>query len=175
LHGVQLNGVGYADILAKGSHTALLTITGKTTVNGALTEIESTFQFTLEAKVMDVTLLSDNTEIDYTNYNGQWVGNEFESGLPAIPGYDFNPSNFKIMNTGNTSLTIKLSQMATTPSEISINLEPNETKSIEFQEPLDTDHYYALVSIDSKGAVSNRSRVKQGVDGKGYMILFHVK
>lgn len=175
LHGVQLNGVGYTGLLPMGKNQIILSITGKVLENGDSVEVSATFDMIVNAKQMDITLYSNNVEIDFSNSNaiGQWTGLEFESGLPSIPGYDFNPTNLKAKNTGNVEISLSLNNLASEPEIIKMVLQPNEIKQINFPAPVDNDYYFALLELDGNGTITDRSRIRQGINGKGYLVLQH--
>lgn len=175
LHGLQLNGVGYTGLLPMGKNQIILSITGKILENGDSVEVSATFDMIVSAKQMDITLYSNNVEIDFSNSNaiGQWVGLEFESGLPSIPGYDFDPTNLKVKNTGNVEISLSLSNLASGPDIISMVLQPNEIEQINLPAPVNTDYYFALLELDGNGTITDRSRIRLGINGKGYLVLQH--
>lgn len=171
-HGPKLNGVGYTDLLPMGTNTAMLTITGSTVENGETVLLESTFTITVDAKTMDITLYSDDQEIDMSVFPAFFSGSEFESGLPGIPGYVINPENFKIKNTGNTDVTVKIVHQVSESQQAAYELEPNESATINFPAPTTADYYLSQITVDGKGTVSERLRLRQGLDGKGYLIVY---
>jgi len=175
LHGLQLNGVGYTELLPMGENQVTLSISGKVIENGDSVEVTSTFDLTVNAKQMDIKLYSNDLEIDFSNSNavGQWVGLEFESGLPSIPGYDFSPSNLKIKNTGNVEISLSLSNLTSGPDTIRMVLQPNQLEPINLPAPVGNDFYFALFELNGNGTITDRSRIRLGTNGKGYLILQH--
>jgi hypothetical protein len=174
LHGRQLNGMGRTDLLPLGETEAVVTIKGTVEIDGTPTEVVSMFTMKVDAKVMDVTLFSNEEEIDYRNFNAQYVGFEFESGLPSIPGYDFDPANIRIKNTGNVHVEIRLDYTYSGDTFSVIELSPGESSSLNIPNVTDQpDNYFAYLRIESGGTITYQSRVKQGTDGKGHMILNH--
>lgn len=169
-HGPKLNGVGYTQLLPMGENTATLTITGRTVVNDEVVLVESTFTFTVDAKTMDITLYNGEEEINYDNAPAQYSGFEFDSELPAIPGYDFTPDNFSIKNTGNVPVTLQIIYSYIENETSELELAPNEITAVIFP-PTPTNYYVTLIKVDGEGTVTNRSRLKQGVDGLGYVIV----
>jgi hypothetical protein len=174
LHGPQLNGVGYTELLPMGENEVTISISGKVIENGDSVEVSSIFDVTVNAKQMDIKLYSNDLEIDFSNSNaiGQWIGLEFESGLPSIPGYDFNPSNLKIKNTGNVEISLSLSNLASGPDTIRMVLQPNQLEPINLPVPIG-DYYFALFELNGNGTITDRSRIRLGTNGKGYLILQH--
>jgi hypothetical protein len=174
IHGLQLNGVGYTELLSQGENNATITIKGKLVVNGDSTEVTSTFDLTVNAKVMDVTLYSDDAAIDFSQTAGEWIGYEQESGLPAVPGYNFNPANIKIKNTGNVNIEILLRLMYNT-DPFSLTLTPGQTSALNIPVFVNEEgsHSFAEVTIDGNGTITDRSRIRLGTNGKGYFMLSH--
>lgn len=174
-HGIRLNGIGYTDLLPKGENTVILTVTGKILSNNDSVQIQSDFKLKMNALQMDVTLFSDNVVIDYGVTNGDWIGFETVSGLPSLPSYDFDPADFKIKNTGNVDIMVMFDHLLT-GDPITFSLHPDEMSSSISIPTIDgVDSYNALMSIEAGGTITDRSRIKQGVDGKGYLIMYHVK
>lgn len=171
VHGFQLNGVGFTDLLPMGENKVNLKIDGKTIDNGTSINVESIFELVINAKQLDVTLYSASNEIDYTEPVSQCVGCEYESGLPYINAYEFNPANFIIKNTGNVDVIITLHPLGEF-NEISLTLTPNEQETLTFSVPASGQGLNYYVSLDGNGTTSDQSRIKMGTNGKGYLILY---
>jgi hypothetical protein len=122
IHGTHINGFGFTDLLPKGINTSLLTITGKTIDGNDTIEISSEFEFTVNAKVMDIKLYANNSEIDLTrNYEG-W--STTLGGLGFMRLYNVNTDSLEIENTGNVDIDLTYGS----DNEI---LKPNEKKQME--------------------------------------------
>lgn len=175
LHGMQLNGVGYTELLPMGENEVTLSISGKVVENGDSVEVNSTFDVTVSARQMDIKLYSNDVEIDFSSSNavGQWIGTEFASGLPSIPAYDADPSNIKIKNTGNVEIKLSLISMTPGPDTVRMVLQPNQLESINYPPRDNTPLYFALLIMDGNGTITDRSRVRLGTNGKGYVIIQH--
>jgi hypothetical protein len=176
IHGLALDGVGYRKVLPQGENNATITIKGSVVVNGNSTELTSTFNLKVNAKVMDVTLYSDNTEIDLANSLGNSIGLESESGLPGIPAYLFNPANIKIKNTGNVSVNVLL-RMMIDPAPVSITLAPNEVSTLNIPiseiNEIGVKQSFAEVTLDGDGTIADPMKIHLGTNGKGYLWLWH--
>lgn len=171
IHGFQLNGVGYTDLLPMGENKVTLRIEGQTVDNGTIINIESNFELIITARQLDVTLFSGTTEIDYSEPFGQCVGCEYESGLPYINTYVYNPADFKIKNTGNVDISITLHPLGDYEGT-SFTLAPNEQEMFAFSAPSSGQARSYYISLDGNGTTSDQSRIKMGTNGKGYLIVY---
>ena len=156
IHGTHINGVGFTDLLSKGINTSLLTITGKTIDGNDTIEISSDFEFTVNARVMDIKLYVNNSEIDLTkNYEGF---STTLGGLGFIKLYNVT-GNLEIENTGNVDIDL-------TYGNNNEMLEPNEKKQIE------TIRFNRMIfSLDGNGTIADNKRIELGNDGIGYFAL----
>ncbi|HEY5826366.1 MAG TPA: hypothetical protein VIT44_18480 [Cyclobacteriaceae bacterium] len=169
-HGEKLNGTGYADVLKMDLNKTTLTLTGKAFQNGDSIDIKSEFDLTVYARVADVTVYSDDVEIDFLNppynYNLTTFG--------AAPYFKAHISNVKVKNTGNVDVSLDFI-FRTYENGVDSNkpqqilLKQGETKAITFPTP-----YVSLVvwdilySLDCNGVTTNRYRIPQSASGKGY-------
>lgn len=174
LHGIRLNGVGYTDLLPMGPNSTTITIRGKVLADGDSVDITAAFDMVVNARQMDIALYSGESAIDFSNPVAQSSGLEYESELTAIPVYLFDPANLKIKNTGNVSVTLAFTHLTSGNDTIRMTLEPNQIESVTLPPPIFADYVYALIHLDGGGAITNRSRIKQGVDGKGYLVIQEV-
>lgn len=160
VHGMQLNGVGFADLLAKGNNTSTLTITGKTLAGKDTVSIRSSYDFTVDAKVMDIKLYVDNSEFDITkNYGGM---STTLGGLGFMRCYFIDSGNIEIENTGNIDIDL-------TYGSNKVLLEPNAKKQIdiitdEFTPPM-------IFRLDGNGTITDNNRIQLGNDGIGYFSI----
>ena len=156
IHGTHINGVGFIDLLPKGINTSLLKITGKTIDGKDTIEISSDFEFTVNARVMDIKLYVNNSEIDITkNYEG--ISTTL-GGLGFMRLYNVT-GNLEIENTGNVDIDL-------TYGNNNEMLEPNEKKQIE------TIRFDRMIfSLDGNGTITDNKRIQLGNDGIGYFTL----
>lgn len=155
VHGTQLNGVGYTDLLPKGVNASVLTISGKT-INGSDTiSISSNYNFTINAKVMDVKLYVEEVEMDLTtNYGG--VSTTL-GGLGFMRNYNINSSNVEIENIGNVDIDL-------TYGNSNVLLEPNTRERINVPAEM-------IFRLNGNGTITDNNRIQLGNDGIGYFSI----
>jgi hypothetical protein len=152
IHGTHINGFGFTDLLPKGINTSLLKITGKTIDGNDTIEISSDFEFTVNARVMDIKLYVNNSEVDITR-NYLWTSSTL-GGIGFVRTYEINANSLEIENTGNVDINLTYGSN----NEI---LEPNEKKQIEL--------FHGIVfSLDGNGTITDNKRIQLGNDGIGY-------
>jgi hypothetical protein len=152
IHGTHINGFGFTDLLPKGMNTSLLTITGKTLDGNDTIDISSEFEFSVNAKVMDIKLYANNSEIDLTrNYEGS---STTLGGLGFMRLYNVNTDSLEIENTGNVDIDLTYGSN----NEI---LEPNEKKQIKNINKM-------IFRLDGNGTIADNKRIQLGNDGIGY-------
>lgn len=172
IHGVQINGVGFTDILEKGQHEILLTIKGKTTADGSTVNLESTFKLFVTAKVMDIELMDGGTVVDLTTPSSGTTGIIWAGGLGTIPGYIINSGTIAIKNTGNVPIAITVtSLLGLAPSSAQVT--PDQIVNLTL--PVSTDPAYpfktCVITLDGNGTITSYARIKLGNDGKGYIMI----
>ena len=157
VHGTRINGVGFSRVLPMGINTSVLTITGKTIDGSDTIDISSDFEFTVNAKVMDIKLYANNSEIDLT---GNYLGASTTlGGLGFMRLYQVQSGNLEIENTGN--VTIDLSHGSS-----NVMLEPNELTQIEI-----SGGSNVTFSLDGNGTIADNNRIQLGNDGIGYFMV----
>jgi hypothetical protein len=157
IHGIHINGVGFTDLLSKGINTSLLTITGKTIDGNDTIEISSEFEFAVNAKVMDIKLYVNNSEIDLTkNYGGS---STTLGGLGFMRLYHVSSGNLEIENIGNVDIDLTYGS----DNEI---LMPNEKKQIEM-----SAGKIMIFGLDGNGTIADNNRIQLGNDGIGYFTV----
>ncbi len=162
VHGTRINGFGFSDLLPMGTNTSVLTVTGKTIDGNDTIEINSDFEFTVNAKVMDIKLYANNSEVDLTrNYGGS---SSTLGGLGFIRYYDVGSGNLEIENTGNVDieLTYGSDNNLAYGNEIAI-LKPNEKRQMEI-----IGYTFLTFRLDGNGTIADNNRIQLGNDGKGY-------
>ena len=163
IHGTQLNGVGYTHLMPMGLNTSILTITGKTIKNGDTIMISNKFNLSVNAKIMDIKLYENSTEIDLTKPQG--------SVFPGLGGLGFlrlysiyDTSVISIKNIGNVSIELHYGGSSNSQSNM-ITLAQSDSVSL----PLNS--YFTHFEFDSNGTITDNSRVQLGDDGKGYLVI----
>jgi hypothetical protein len=152
IHGLQLNGVGFADLLPMGINSSVLTITGKTLDGNDTISISASYDFTVNAKVMDVKFYVNGSEIDLTkNYSVIYGATGF------VRYYKIESHDFEIENIGNVDIDLTYGSAHTL-------LEQNAKKQV-FIAGL---KYFRL---DGHGAITDNSRIQLGNDGIGYFVV----
>lgn len=172
IHGVQINGVGFTDILEQGQHEILLTIKGKTTANGATINLESTFKLFVTAKVMDIELMDGGTVVDLTMPTSGTTGIPWAGGLGTIPGYSINAGTIAVRNTGNVPIVITVTSLyGIAPSSAQVT--PNQTVNLMLPVSPDPNYPYkaSVITLDGNGTITSYARIKLGNDGKGYFMI----
>jgi hypothetical protein len=155
IHGTHINGVGFTDLLPKGINTSLLKITGKTIDGNDTIKINSEFELAVNAKVMDIKLYVNNSEIDLTkNYNG-W--STTLGGLGFMRSYNVRADSLAIENTGNVDINL-------TYENNNEMLKPNEKKQIEVI-------HHMIFRLDGNGTIADKNRIQLGNDGIGYFTI----
>ncbi len=157
VHGTRINGFGFSDVLPMGTNTSVLTITGKTIDGSDTIEISSDFEFTVNAKVMDIKLYANYKEIDLTkNYGGH---STTLGGLGFMRTYWVSSGKLEIENTGNVAIDL-------TYESNNEMLEPNEKKQIEI-----SGGSNMTFSLDGNGTIADNNRIQLGNDGIGYFMI----
>lgn len=166
-HGVHLNGFGFTDILDMGEHSATLTIRGKTVVDGDIVNVESSFTFTVNAKVMDVELFDGDTERDLTLSDGTTSGVPNAGGLGAVEGYVTESGTIKIKNTGNVNIRVKaVTSFSVEDVFHDAVITPGQSTTFDI-----TDKYFVHVTLDGNGTITDNNRIQLGNDGSGHFWL----
>lgn len=167
LHGIQLNGVGYTDLLPMGENSAILTITGKTIENEDTIDLESNFSFKINAKIMDISIYSNGQEINLLNPTGVGTFGNFGS-LGIIRYYRVTSNSIEMENIGNVDININgttIDDIGTETDLGDIALLQNHTVNINLSQ------HFTVLFLDSDGTITNDSRIQLGNDGKGYLAI----
>ena len=138
----------------------LETITGKTIKDNDTITISSEFNFTVDAKIMDMRLYDQNNEIDLTLPDGAASTNL--GGLGFMRLYNVSSYNIEIENIGN--VTINLSYGEEYGAKQSIVIEPIVKKQLSIQS-------FTTFIFDGGGTITDNDRIQLGNDGKGYFSL----
>jgi hypothetical protein len=162
MHGTQLYGIGYTDLLEMGSHSSTITVSGKTLLGTDTITVSDEFIVEIVARVMDISIQDGLEELDLTKWDFAVSSNL--GGLGFVRGYDVYNDNIELRNTGNVQLQVSFGEDWSIPSN-SMVLQPEEATAI----ALVDDHVF--LKLDSDGTVADESRIQLGNDGNGYLCL----
>lgn len=174
VHGVHINGFGFTDILPKGENEAVITITGKTIVDGQTITVSSDFDFTTFARVVNIELYNKNgTEIDLDAPIGSMGGSEHSGGLGGVRVYGTLTQEFKVKNTGNVTIELEgRHYIGALGFTTDYTIEPGESLLIDLYFPEQPDAgYTTLFSVDGNGTVTDNERLSMGNNGKAYLVI----
>ncbi|MFC2113479.1 hypothetical protein ACFLTA_09450 [Bacteroidota bacterium] len=161
LHGLQLNGTGYTDLLEMGSNSSYIQITGKTIDNGDTIAVANEFTLEVDASIMDIDISSEGIERDLTKWDGAVSSNL--GGLGFVRYYKVSENQIEIKNTGNVSIKVYYGEDDKTIHSNSFILEPGKTK------PIDINNSLIFIKLDSDGTITDDDRIQLGNDGNGYL------
>ena len=161
-HGTNLNGVGYDDLLPMGPNATVLTVTGQTINNGDTIDISSSFNFIVNVMVMDIELYKDGELINLENPIGSVSSNL--GGLGFLRYYNaYDTSAISIKNIGNVAIDVYYGDADNQDNFVTIL--QSDSVSINL-----TDFINVIV-LDSKGTITDNSRIQLGNDGNGYLSI----
>jgi hypothetical protein len=159
-HGTNLNGVGYVDLLPMGVNTSVLTITGQTIDNGDTIEISNSFDISVNAKVMDIELYEGSNKINMEN-RSKSIATTL-GGLGFITYYSiYDTSMIHIKNIGNVDIDLYYGDILGVQDNHILLLQSDSVS-------LMPSYIFTAIVLDSKGTITENSRISLGNDGKGY-------
>ena len=162
-HGINLNGVGYDDLLPMGAKTSVLTITGQTIDNGDTIEISNSFDISVNAKVMDIELYEGSNKINMENRTKS-IATPL-GGLGFISYYSiYDTSMISIKNIGNVDIDLFYGDITGTQDN---HILLSQSDSVSFKP---SDIFTAII-LDSEGTITKNSKIPMGDDGKGYFCI----
>lgn len=168
IHGIRLNGVGFTTLLPMNKSEAKITVIGNTAKDGNSIHLKSVFSFTVNAKVMDVRVFANDSEINLTDPKSSVMFSKSYGGLSTIRYYQISSNNLKIVNTGNVNISVQtyknMSSGIETKSEY-FDLIPSQSNTMKLTDGL------TLFELDSDGTITDDSRIQLGSDGKGYFAI----
>ena len=162
LHGTQLYGIGYTDLLEMGNHTSTIIVSGKTLEGGDTITVSDEFIVEIVAHIMDVSISTANKELDLTKWDFATSSNL--GGLGFVRGYNVYSDDIEVKNTGNVQLQVFFGNEQDITSN-SLILQPAETNSITI------DNRDVYLKLDSDGTVTDGNKIQLGNDGNGYLCL----
>lgn len=168
VHGTQLNGVGYSELLPMGENLVTLSITGKTIENNDTINLSSEFFFKLNAKIMDISLFEKEQEFNLLNPIGSVAGALNTGAIDFIPYYRVISDTVRIQNIGNVEISLKVGELDIygyyTESGIT-SIPENQSSQIPIKQHL------TILILNSNGTITNASRIHLGKDGNGYIAI----
>jgi len=162
VHGTQLNGVGYTDLLSMGGNSANMTISGKTYYGGDIIDISSTYSVEIFAKIMDIKIYCNGNELDLTDTDGSTSSNL--GGLGFIRYYHTNSDQIEIENTGNTEIKIYYGYEDNLSNSLTLLPGESGNATLVFGETI----YFMF---DSDGTITDDQRLQLGNDGNAYLCI----
>lgn len=166
IHGTQLNGIGYTNLLPMNINSATITISGKIIENGDSVKIASTYSFKVNAKVMDVGIFAGDQEIDLTKPFASTSSNL--GGLGFIRLYNVSSNKLTFKNTGNVDIHLTTYQQ---DNSIVIKGQPIPIATGSAIQ-LVIKQEFSTIELDSDGTITNDTRIQLGNNGKGYFGLY---
>jgi hypothetical protein len=168
VHGTQLNGIGYTELLPMGENLVTLSITGKTIENNDTINLSSEFFFKLNAKIMDISLFEKDQEFNLLNPIGSVAGALSSGAIDFIPYYRVISDTVRIQNIGNVEISLKVGEIDIngyyTESGIT-SIPENQSSQIPIKQHL------TVLILNSNGTITNSSRIHLGKDGNGYIAI----
>lgn len=168
VHGMQLNGIGYTDLLPMNLNSATITITGKTTEKGNEVAVSSSFTFSVNARVMDIVLYKDSKEVDL--YNPSAFVSSNLGGLGFVRLFNISSGKTTIKNNGNVDISVvayeqdplNYQMVKGTPSPL---LKGNSLE-------LTPQNGLTIFELNSEGTITYDERIQLGNNGKGYFGIY---
>lgn len=162
IHGTRLNGVGYTDLMPMNMNYSEIKITGKIVEHCDTILVQSTFKFSVNAKIMDVTISNNNSEIDLTN-SGTIV-----CSMGTFRGYELPTPNITIKNIGNVDINYSIY----TDKNATGKYEKGTTQQIKVNESKDLQlSYFSMVELESDGTITDGNRIKLDENGNGFFAI----
>lgn len=179
IHGVQLNGVGFTELLEMGEHSSVITITGKTIENGVTIDLKSEFRVKVNAKKVDIVLTdSENgNEIDFLAPD--WWGDGYLGigGIGMLTGYNIASNKLAVKNVGNVNINVTEKSPYFDDPATEREIAPGQTSEITLaahpDHPDFPDANTTIFSIDGNGTMADYNRFQIGNDGKIYFAIMY--
>jgi hypothetical protein len=168
IHGLQLNGVGYSNLLPMNSNASTVTITGKILQDGVAIEIKSTFSFKVNALMMDINLLKDNVPMDITQHSMSVSSNL--GGLGFVRLYQVSTGNISLQNSGN----VDINASSYTQNNLGLMIKGQTVPLSKGSSlPLQLKNGLTIIELDSDGTITNDERIQLGNNGNGYFGFYN--
>lgn len=173
-HGSRLNGVGNTSVLPKGTNSTILTITGKTLVNGDTTALQTQIALSVLAELMDIQLLNGQIEIPLP------LTGDFGDGAP-IRGT--SASTVSLVNSGNVDILVHIDRRTYSVNDPpgypkDLVMTPGQIEILTFipwvwVDPDEHSHGGTLdqykITLDGNGTVVNHDRIITDQNGVGHL------
>lgn len=170
IHGLQLNGVGYTNLLPMNTNSSTVTISGKILKDGVAVDIKSTFSFKVNALVMDINLLKDNLPMDITKHSMSVSSNL--GGLGFVRLYQVSTGNITLQNSGN----VDINSTSYTQNNMGLMIKGGTLPLLKGNTlPLQLKSGLTIIELDSDGTITNDERIQLGNNGKGYFGFYNDK
>jgi hypothetical protein len=157
IHGLNLNGVGFAPLLPKGPNQADIMVAG-TTGGQAVT---LTVHLTVDAKVMDVELLDANTAVDLMRPDTSWMVGAYWAPASMRVYIVAQPT---LHNIGNVPLEVTTYQDGTASS--ASTLDPDGTLALSYSAA-----FQMAVKLTST-AICDPERLQLADNGSAYFAVY---
>lgn len=167
-HGTMLNGVGIASLLNMGDHDFGINITGKTLEGSDTVSIEGTFTFGVVARLMDISIEYDGSELDLTSPDGGTSTNL--GGLGFMRFFDLSAEQVEVYNEGNVPIDMTVgyrNDANWTEEDFRLEVGSSCTVSLHASRSISTNYFI----LDGNGTITDDERIQLGNDGKGYFAL----
>ncbi|HET6558772.1 MAG TPA: hypothetical protein VFG54_15745 [Prolixibacteraceae bacterium] len=168
IHGMQLNGIGYTDLLPMNLNSATITVTGKTTENGTVVDVSSAFSFNVNARIMDIVLYKDSKEVDL--YKPSAFVSSNLGGLGFVRLFNISSGKTTLKNNGNVDISV----VAFTQDPVNYQMVKGEASPLLKGNSLELTPQNGLTifELNSDGTITNDERIQLGNNGKGYFGIY---
>lgn len=168
IHGLQLNGIGYTDLLPMNLNSATIIVKGKTTENGNVVEVSSAFSFSVHARIMDIVLSKDSKEVDL--YKPSAFVSSNLGGLGFVRLFNISSGKTTLKNNGNVDISV----VAYKQDPINYQMVKSEPATLLKGNSIDLTPQNGLTifELNSDGTITNDERIQLGNNGKGYFGIY---
>lgn len=168
IHGIQLNGVGYTELLPMNLNSATITVTGRTKENGNVVKVSSTFSFNVNAQIMDIVLFKDSKEVDL--YKPSAFVSSNLGGLGFVRLFNISSGKTTIKNNGNVDISV----VAYVQDPVNYQMVKSEATPLLKGHSVDLTPQNGLTifELDSDGTITNDERIQLGNNGNGYFGIY---
>ena len=175
-HGINLNGVGYTELMKMGENDFSLTISGITNNGENLDTVITRLLVKLKvfAKLSDIEIYQAESKLDLYNPYGTVINGP--GGVPSMYQYTYgNASSYTIKNVGNVKIEYSVLSEDVIPTLLEKDLiMPNETKNISLPQKTGDGFVRVFLKIDANGTIVNiNKKINIGQDGCGYISLIN--
>lgn len=168
IHGMQLNGIGYTDLLPMNLNKATIIVTGKTNDNGTIVDVRSSFSFNVNARIMDIVIYKDSKEVDL--YKPSAFVSSNLGGLGFVRLFNISSGKTTLKNNGNVDISV----VAYTQDPVNYQMVKGTPSPLLIGNSLDLSPQNGLTifELNSDGTITNDERIQLGNNGKGYFGIY---